>query len=190
MLDQELVQETIRDIQEVKERILTRHEGDTTFALRVDTVFNQLINSLGNTTGNIVSAQKTSSFTPQPLTNVAGQKVNTANAEPLKLPTLEIDKAESFKEEIKLIHEGFLKRENIDLLDSLKEIQLRGVAKIAGVEDYDTDLIDGAFIQKIKDKIQANDADKASRNKSKANLAKDKSATNEATTAKTSETPK
>lgn len=194
MLDQKLVEETIQDIQEAKDKILKRHEGDTTFSLRVDTVFNQLINSLGNSTGNIVPSQKPGSFVPKPLTNVVGQKINTKNTEPLKLPTLEVDKAQAFKDEIKLIHDGFLKRENIDLLDSLKEIQIRGVAKIAGVDDYETDTINEEFVQKIKDKIQANDADKTSRNASKATLGKDAAkagaTAKDSTTVKNTETPK
>uniref|UniRef100_UPI00163ABFD2 hypothetical protein n=1 Tax=Elizabethkingia meningoseptica TaxID=238 RepID=UPI00163ABFD2 len=172
MLDQKLVEETIQDLQEVKEKILNRHEGDTTLTLRFDSVFNSLINSLGNTTGNIVSStsQKVSSgFTPKPLTNIAGQKIS-GNSSVLKLQPLEVDQAKAFKEEIQAIHDSFSNRENGKLLEELNELQIRGVAKVAGVEDYDTDPINGDFVQKIKDKIAANVQDKADREKSKEDL--------------------
>ncbi|WP_428067383.1 hypothetical protein [Chryseobacterium gambrini] len=172
MLDQTLVEETIQDIKYCKEKILERHEGDTTFTLRVDTVFNQLINSLAYTTGNVVPEQRTGKFQPKPLQNVLGTKIHRNSESTPKLEPLDVDKANAVKEQIQLIYDSFPNREDAELLENLKDWQIKGVAKVAGLQDYDTTEIDGDFIRQIKDKIQANKDEAAAKDLKKDELSK------------------
>jgi hypothetical protein len=171
MLNQSLVEETIQDIQECKDKILQRHEGDATFTLRVDTVFSQLINSLAYTTGSIVPGTRPGKFVPQPLQSVAGSKIH--KSVPFqKLEPINVDKANAIKEQIQLIHDSFMDRESGELLENLKDWQIKGVAKVAGLKDYDTTEIDGGFIKEIKDKIQANAAEIIDKEQKKLDLNK------------------
>lgn len=188
MLDQELVQETIQDLQEVKEKILTRHQGETTFTLRVDTVFNTLINSLAHTTGNVVNTTRPGKFEPQPLTSIAGAKIVQSGSNLPKLEkVIDVDKAAAIKEQIQLIHDSFQDREDSELLENLKDWQIKGVAKVAGIKDFETASIDGGFVRDIKDKIQANKEEAAAKDKLKNDLKEDGTASKAADT-KTKET--
>lgn len=188
MLDQELVQESIKDLQECKEKILKRHEGETTFTIRVESVFNQLINSLAVTTGNVVDTTRPGKFQPKPLTNIAGAKIRENSTVLPKLEkVLDVDKANAVREQIQIIHDSFLDREDGELLENLKEWQIKGVAKVAGVADFDTTAVDGDFIRVIKAKIQANKDEAADKDKIKNDLKEKGTATKGA--AKTSETP-
>ncbi|AZA82178.1 hypothetical protein C1637_09890 [Chryseobacterium lactis] len=155
MLNPEQVEETIKDVEEMKAKILKRHQDNLTFCIRTESVFNQYVNSLSYATGTVRSEGK-GAFKPQPLTSVLGKQVKTPVPKTLQLTPISISDEESFKETIQLLHDNLLNRDNIDLLDSLKEIEIRGVAKVAGLNDYREAKIDGAYIEKIKEKIIAN----------------------------------
>lgn len=190
MLDQKLVEETIQDLKDCKDKILERHEGDTTFTLRVDTVFNTLINSLAYTTGSVVPEQRIGKFQPQPLQTVLGAKIHRVDSTTPKLEPIDFDKANAVKEQIKLIYDSFLNREDAELLENLKEWQIKGIAKVAGLSDYDTAEINGGFIRDIKDKIQANAAEVVLKDQKKVDLSKESDATKAAKTEKGTDKPK
>ncbi|GAB0154744.1 hypothetical protein CHRYSEOSP005_00040 [Chryseobacterium sp. Alg-005] len=156
MLNPEQVQETINDVQELKDKILERHQQDPTFCLRTESVFNQYINSLSYITGTVNPQTASYGFTPQPLKSVIGKPIGEKSSTKLNLPVISNDDIEAFKETVQLLHDGFLDRENVQLLDSLKEIEIRGVANIAGLDDFREAEINGAYIEKIKEKIKAN----------------------------------
>ena len=151
MHNTELVQQTVDDVRELLDKILERHREDPTFCLRTESVFNQYINSLSYITGNV--NERSNIFSPKPLESIAGKKVNPRDTDKLELKPIEVDEVEAFRKKIKLIHDGFLNRENTDILDSLQEIEIRGVAKIVGIEDFDTAPVDGVLVQRIKDAI-------------------------------------
>lgn len=153
MHNPELVQKTVDDVRELLDKILERHREDPTFCLRTESVFNQYINSLSYITGQV--NERSNVFSPKPLESVAGKKVKARDTEKLELKPIEVDEVEAFRKKIQLIYDGFLNRQNVDILDSLQEIEIRGVAKIAGIEDFDTAPVDGVLIQRVKDAITA-----------------------------------
>jgi hypothetical protein len=190
MLDQTLIEETIQDLKDCKDKILERHEGDTTFTLRVDTVFNTLINSLAYTTGSVVPEQRPGKFQPKPLESVFGVKIHRNSSSTPKLEPIDIDKANAVKEQIQLIYDSFLSREDAELLENLKDWQIKGVAKVAGLPDYDTTEINGGFIRDIKEKIQANAAEIVAKDQKKVDLSKGSDATKGAKAEKVTDKPK
>lgn len=169
MLDKNKVEETIQDLHETKERILARHEGDSTFMLRVESVFNQLINSLAGVTGNLVNESKSSAFNPTPLSYIAGTKIEE-KAGPVVFEPIKIDQAEELRKQIEFIKDSFPSRENSELLENLNEFQIRGVAKVVGLADFEEAPIDAKLIQAIKDKIQANADEIIAKNAAKDSL--------------------
>ena len=150
--DSDKIKETITDLESCKETILERHSNDKSLCLRFDSVFRQLINSLNYTTSQVQSVG--SKFEPKPLNKVMGTKINVkAKSEKLVLKPLQVDAVKSFKEKINAIYESFTSRENPDLLEALEEVEIRGVAKIAGVPDFEKAKVDSQFIDVIKKAI-------------------------------------
>lgn len=152
--DSNKVTETIQDLESCKATILERHSDNPSLCLRFDSVFKQLINSLNYNTGALQSATVT--FKPEPLTKMIGRDINVkAKTGKLELKPLEVDEIEVFKEKIQLVYDSFLTRENTDLLDSLQDIEIRGVAKLARVPNFEKVAIDGKLIDNIKKAITA-----------------------------------
>lgn len=148
----ELIDETIFDLQEVQERILKRHQGDLTFTLRIDSVFKTLINSLNANTGNVSDTKST--FKPKPLKNILGVSVSHSENTKLQLKPIEQNDIEEFRDKVQKAYDTYLERETIDLKDSLRELEIRGVAKLAGIEDYDKVPADEKLINRTKEAIQ------------------------------------
>lgn len=157
--DSNKVTETIQDLESCKATILERHSDNPSLCLRFDSVFKQLINSLNYNTGALQSATVT--FKPEPLTKMIGRDIDVkVKTGKLELKPLEVDEIEVFKEKIQSIYDSFLTRENTDLLDSLQDIEIRGVAKLARVPNFEKVAIDGKLIDNIKKAITAkNDLD-------------------------------
>ena len=141
MNDPQKLQETLEDIQEVKEKILQRHADEPTFSLRVGSVFDKLVDSIsGNVTG------KTSTgFKPKPLGTVAGKTIGNRSEKKEKGNSFQ-----EFESNVKSAYESFLDRETKDLKDSLLENEIRGVAKLTGLDDFKEAKVDGNYINKIK----------------------------------------
>ena len=148
------IQLTIEDLNNLNEIIQERHSDNPSLCLRFNSVFKQLANSLGGFAGG--SFQKESNaFVPTPLTKVSGQEIKEKISAKLNLKLLEVDEVEAFREKIQSIHDSFLSRETTDLLDSLEPIEIRGVAKLAGVVDFDKVPVDGQLVEDIKKTITA-----------------------------------
>lgn len=154
MNDPKKLQQTLDDIQEVKEKILSRHSDNPTFSLRVGSVFDKLVDSIsGNVTGT------TTGFKPQPLEMVAGKSISGKAERPAKQESFE-----EYRENVQKAYDSFLDRENSDLKDSLMEQEIRGVAKLAGLDDFSDAKVDGHYLNKIKKAITTQkqlEADKA-----------------------------
>lgn len=153
MTNSDKINQTITDLEVCKNGILERHKEDTSFCLRINSVFTQLANSLSYNTGSINATEK--AFVPQPLENVLGMKIDEKKSAKMNLTAPEVDEVAAFKEKIQLIYDGFLTRENPELKESLEEIEVRGVAKLAGIENYATAKIDGNLLNRIKKAITA-----------------------------------
>lgn len=152
MEDKDLINQTILELQSTNESILERHKDNPTLCMRFDSVFKKLINSLNVGSGSLVTEQ--SSFVPEPITKVFGKEIVPIKSGKMVLKPLEVDEVEAFRERIQLIYESFPDREVKDLIDSLDEIDIRGVAKIAGIENFDKVAIDGKLIGDIKASIR------------------------------------
>lgn len=153
-MNPEDIQLTIEDLNNLNEIIQERHKESASLCLRFNSVFKQLANSLGGFAGG--SFQKsTNEFVPTPLTKVTGKVIKEIVSTKLNLKPLEVDEVEAFREKIQLIHDSFLSRETTDLLDSLEPIEIRGVAKLAGVEDFDKVPVDGQLVEDTKKAITA-----------------------------------
>ena len=154
MDNKELLQQTIEDLQETRDTISERHKDNPTLTLRIGSVFNQLINSLGVHVGAVVSPTVVSgAWKPEPLNKVLGKDISTTPKRDLK--PIEVDDVAAFKEKMQTIYDNFLNRENADLKDALEEVEMRGVAKMAGVDTWETQKVDGNFINKIKKAIES-----------------------------------
>ena len=153
MQDPIKIQQTIDDLQEVQERISERHKDEPTFSLRVNSVFNQLINSLSVNTGRVTD-RAVSGFTPKPLGTIAGKSVSgKRNVKISDTKTEKEQTIEEFRENVQKAYDSFPDRESKELKDSLFEDEIRGVAKLAGLDDFQEAKIDGHYINKIKKAI-------------------------------------
>ena len=144
---------SIQDIESCRTLINQRHKDNPSFMLRIDSVFNQLINTLRVLTGNGIKSNS-DVFKSIPINKFLGKTIKVKSKNNLKLPNLSVDEVEAFKEKIQLIYNSFPSRNNTDLLDSLDEIEIRGVAKLAGIENFDKISVDGILLDNIKLKIQ------------------------------------
>ncbi|WP_313214110.1 hypothetical protein [Soonwooa sp.] len=172
MQDIELMNQSISDLEQFRDMISERHKDNPTLTLRFSSVFNQLINSLGVHTGAVATPSNVAEgFTPQPLKMVFGKDVT--HTEKRKLKPFEVDDVAAMRERMQHIYDSFLDRENNDLKESLQEIEIRGVAKMAGVEDFDTQKIDGHFLNKIKKAIADKSKDDENKAAVKAKLAQE-----------------
>lgn len=151
MEDKELIIQTVQDLEDCKNKILERHSNNISICLRFGNVFDQLVNSLNLTTGSL--KETNSNYTPEPITKFFGEQIKDKRRKPLKLQSIEVDEVEVFRAKVEMIYESFLTRENTDLIESLEPIEIRGVAKLAGVADFDSLKIDATFIETIKKAI-------------------------------------
>lgn len=71
------------------------------------------------------------------------------------LPNTKALEAEELQKEVNAVYEGFTERENDDILDSIPELVIRGVAKKAGLQVTQTEpeKINSAFVNQIKEAI-------------------------------------
>ncbi len=153
-MNPEDIQLTIEDLNNLNEIIQERHKENLSLCLRFNSVFKQLANSLGGFAGG--NFQKiTNEFIPKPLTNVIGKEIKESVSTKLNLKPIEVDEVEAFRNKIQSIYDSFLNRETTDLLDALEPIDIRGVAKLAGVKDFDKSPVDGQLIEYIKKSILA-----------------------------------
>ncbi|TWP31899.1 hypothetical protein ETU08_00120 [Apibacter muscae] len=160
MENTELVKITITDIDEFKKVLLDRHQNNTNLCIRLESVFTQLNNSLKAGLGEMREVTN-SRFTPTPLKKVMGQSVEFKESKKVELPKFDNDDKEAFKERVNKAYESFLDRDAQDLITSLEEIEIRGVAKIAKIANYKEASIDVPFIEKIKQAIkEKQEADK------------------------------
>ena len=153
-MNPEDIQLTIEDLNNLNEVIQERHKDNPSLCLRFNSVFKQLSNSLGGFKGG--SFQPTvNTFVPSPLTKVNGKEIKEAVSTKLNLKPIEVDEVDAFREKIQEIYNSFLSRETTDLLDSLEPIEIRGVAKLAGVVDFEKVEVDGKLVEDIKQAITA-----------------------------------
>lgn len=145
------IEATVADIEALRATVKERHSDNVSLVIRFDSVLKQLIDSLSVTIGSKLSSNDLMSFTPKPLQFVAGKPATKE----VSRKVIEDKEIQTFVENAKAAYEGFLGRDNHDILEGLDEETLRGVAKLAGLEDFKTAEVNGNYVTAIKDAITA-----------------------------------
>jgi len=130
---------------------------------RSNHVLQSLIGGLSFTINAVSGQESEASFKPTPLTHVIGlsvehQQTDISQAIPTK------PDVDDLRERAKEAYANFNTRKNKDLLESLTDLEIRAVAKLAGMDVSITEpaKIDNAFIDKIKAAIKTkNELDEA-----------------------------
>ncbi len=119
---------------------------------RSKTVLDTLINGLGHTIGASETATD-KGFAPQTLTEAWG--IETREPSPTTVVVEQPD-VEALRERAQAAYNTFAERENTDLMVALTELDIRAVAKIAGLDVTPTNpkQIDALYIDKIKEAIK------------------------------------
>lgn len=146
----------IKNLEESRNVILEKYKKNLSLCFRFSAVFTQLINLLNRNGGNAIE-KNASLFERSPLTKIFGKSITVEKNRKISLEALAPNDSELelFRDKIQLIYDSFLERETTELLNSLTEIEIRGVAKIAGIENFDKAPIAGSFVEMIKQSIRA-----------------------------------
>lgn len=146
------IEATVADIEALRATVKERHAENVSLVIRFDSVFKSLIDSLSVMTGSKISNNPILGFEPKPLQFVAGKHVGKGE---VSEKVIEDQELKMFKQNVDAAYEGFLGRDNNDLLKSLDEETLRGVAKQSGLKDFKTAKVDTNYVTEIKEAIKA-----------------------------------
>lgn len=147
--EQEKIQKTVSDIADLRAKINKRHFDNVNLLLRLDSAFQQIENSLGTTLSAPAAKHR---FQPTPISVLSGTKVADETTSDGLVRSQEI---KMFVENTKATYEGLTGRDADDILNGTDEEILRGVAKMAGMDDYAEAKLDAAYVGSIKEAILA-----------------------------------
>lgn len=147
---------------ETAKKDISKIIGDSnfSFALRITTVLNTLINNLKHTIGGNVESVVTADEKKKPLTSVFGQKIVSTEAK----QGVAIDSAiherpqfnsevEKLREEVNALTPTLLNREAKEILLSVSQLHLKAVGKQLGLPYDDSAKINTEYIENIKEKL-------------------------------------
>lgn len=158
------IQETVSDLQEIREKLKGRHSDNVSLSLRLESSLTSMIGSLGSTLGGNPDYN---AFVPTPIEVLAGTVVS-GNKDASKV--MEDAEIKAFKDNVQATYEGFVGRDNHDISTGVDEETLRAVAKKAGMEDYKTAKVDATYIESVKEAIQEKNKVAADRAAEKAKI--------------------
>lgn len=154
--EQEKIEQTVADLQSLREKINKRHFDNVNLLLRINSPLEQIVNSLGTTLP--APAQALNRFTPEPIKQMVGNKIQTSDDKySIKKPSAKLaqdPEIQMFIANTKATYEGFLGRDADDILKGTDEETIRGVAKLAGMLDFEDAKINAEYIAGIKEAIQ------------------------------------
>lgn len=145
--EQERIAETVEDIQGLRSKLSDRHSDNINLSLRLDSALKAVVGSLGATLG----IPETTRFVPTPIEKMNGIIVS-GNFD--KQQVADQKEIETFVENTKAAYESFLGNTGYDIIAGTDQETIRGVAKLAGLDDYKTATVDVAYITTIKEAIQ------------------------------------
>lgn len=151
--------ELLKDAKQRVEQVLTSPRSNQ-LKLRVVENLNAQINFLSLRAG-LPADNKTALPKPEPITKMFGKEVGKVaklqqSDTPVKIDTPEEVAAKELKTKVDQLYPDFLNIENDAILDTYAEIEIRGVAKRAGLPVTEThpSKIDAAFVNQVKDAIK------------------------------------
>lgn len=155
MENQNKLEQAIRIIEDANEKVCKLLKDHENLLIRSNHVMTTLANGLKHVHGSFPQVplgsldQGMSTFVVQPMVS-ARIMPQVEDSEPQKADI------EDYKERVHKAYSSFLEREPKDLIDSLQEKEIRGVAKLAGMEVTPTEPehISIEFIKEIKEAIK------------------------------------
>jgi len=151
------VEQAIALLQNTQKQVYELLEPFSGLYLQADHLLTVLINGLIFTTQQTDLTRVESNFDPTPL--VFGDE-----SLKLSIPTPIVDTAYEEVDQLRLkameLYSNFCKRESKDILEACNALEIRAVAKLAGINPMDhPEQIDGSFIHTIKEAITKKEAE-------------------------------
>jgi hypothetical protein len=155
-MHQSNVKEAIQILKDAKDKVNDLLSPLTNLQTRSNHVLKSLIGGLEFTIGSHHQGATDAVFKPQPLTHVMGVKVERPEKIKIEAATPTNPDVEALRKKAEEAYSTFCERKNADLLEGLTDLELRAVAKMAGMDVSITEpaKIDSQFITKIKAAIQ------------------------------------
>lgn len=171
------IKEAINILQEAKQEINELFTNEPALTLRLNTVFNSLINGFNHTINQNLTSNH-SEMKNEPLKSVFGAPITKdkpGKKEPALVPTAatkpnqndesETKEVQAFREEINQIIPTLLDRQPDEIIEAVGELHLRGIAKTLGL-DYEAP-VNISFVTSIQDVLAKNKADEEIKAKNK-----------------------
>lgn len=165
-MNPESIQKAISILQESKQEINELFMNEPGLTLRLNTVFNSLINGFNHTINQSKTTQNKENMKRKELKSVFGSPIGGEQAERTEKPlSKDISQKDTekgykegvlkFKDEINEIIPTLLNRQADEILESVGELHLRGIAKTIGLK-YEDVIVNIAFVESIQEQLAHN----------------------------------
>lgn len=146
------IKEAISILEDSKSQISELLQSNPTLQLRVTSTFERLSNGLKVVVGEAISDDNTT-FKLEKLESVFGRKIHEKKE--LKVQKTDKKEVDLLRETAAILYDTFPEQQSKELIERLTDIELRAVAKLAGLQVTSTQpaKITVAFIDKIKESI-------------------------------------
>lgn len=170
-MERQKIETAIEILTETQTELNQLFEKNPAMMLRLNHVFSSLISNFRHTINQNIN-QTSENMERKPLESVFGKSIlpkqtqnkpapiaAKATGEAAKEPDQneavanEISAVEKFRAEINEIIPTLGSRKPEEILESVGELHLRGVAKVIGIEDYEESKVDNAFVETIQAKL-------------------------------------
>ncbi len=150
------VEQAIALLQNTQKQLYELLQPFSGLYLRTDHLLTVLINGLIFTTKQTGFADTQSNFNPSPMTFTHEEQhtLHSPTTTPEPLITIEHEAIDKLRQKAGELYHNFCKRESKDILEVCNALEIRAVAKLAGINPMDhPEQIDHAFVNTIKQAI-------------------------------------
>ncbi|SIS72361.1 MULTISPECIES: hypothetical protein [Chryseobacterium] len=180
MSQEDKILAAIHILTQAKEETAELLKDTPMLSIRVENTMGLLIRGINHANGFNVAASEEKKESKQ-LSNFFGLDVQDIEKQDLPA-VVEVSKSEKdlFMERIQILYDGFLDREDKEIVESVPKLDVLGVAKLAGitVENPASQNITQTFVKSIKKAIKDKNEVEANRQKELTNLNKLQNALN------------
>lgn len=168
MEENDNIKEVIAILEDSKNQISELLQVNPTLQLRVSSTFDRLTNGLKVVIGEAIT-DNNQAFKMVKLESVFGRKITEKKE--LKVQKTDKKEVDLLRETAAVIYETFPEQDPKELIERLSDMELRAVAKMAGLQVTSTQpaKITVAFIEKVKDAIVKQKELKVAQEAAKAN---------------------
>jgi hypothetical protein len=147
------IKEVIAILEESKKQISELLESNPTLQLRVTSTFDRLSNGLKVVIGEPISDNTQEGFKMEKLESVFGRKIHEKKE--LKVQKTDKKEVDLLRETAAVLYDTFPEQQSKELIERLTDMEVRAVAKLAGLQVTSTQpaKITVVFIEKIKEAI-------------------------------------